>query len=169
MYPACPSSSKKAKDKINRSQSQRPAGDQSSLRLKDAKEAEDAINTDTRPYALLEPDSESKKPETSNVASGPTSSSVDLPPSDGCGAELQPKICDKQGVTEAGADSNPEKENSSPPLSKENDEAHAGHGLEPKEESREATDGAETKNQESDSIYRWSFFLYLSFLKPQCL
>ncbi|XP_039856393.1 SH2 domain-containing protein 3C isoform X1 [Simochromis diagramma] len=149
----CPSSSKKAKDKINRSQSQRPAGDQSSLRLKDAKEAEDAINTDTRPYALLEPDSESKKPETSNVASGPTSSSVDLPPSDGCGAELQPKICDKQGVTEAGADSNPEKENSSPPLSKENDEAHAGHGLEPKEESREATDGAETKNQESDSIY----------------
>ncbi|XP_005938851.1 SH2 domain-containing protein 3C isoform X2 [Haplochromis burtoni] len=149
----CPSSSKKAKDKINRSQSQRPAGDQSSLRLKDAKEAEDAINTDTRPYALLEPDSESKKPETSNVASGPTSSSVDLPPSDGCGAELQPKICDKQGVTEAGADSNPEKENSSPPLIKENDEAHAGHGLEPKEESREATDGAETKNQESDSIY----------------
>ncbi|XP_004538359.1 SH2 domain-containing protein 3C isoform X2 [Maylandia zebra] len=149
----CPSSSKKAKDKINRSQSQRPAGDQSSLRLKDAKEAEDVINTDTRPHALLEPDSESKKPETSNVASGPTSSSVDLPPSDGCGAELQPKICDKQGVTEAGADSNPEKENSSPPLSKENDEAHAGHGLEPKEESREATDVAETKNQESDSIY----------------
>lgn len=138
MYPGCPSSSKKAKDKINRSQSQRPAGDQSSLRLKDAKEAEDVINTDTRPHALLEPESKS----------------VDLPPSDGCGAELQPKICDKQGVTEAGADSNPEKENSSPPLSKENDEAHAGHGLEPKDESREATDVAETKNQESDSIYR---------------
>ncbi|XP_063334819.1 SH2 domain-containing protein 3C isoform X1 [Pelmatolapia mariae] len=159
----CPSSSKKAKDKINRSQSQRPAGDQSSLRLKDAtsKEAEDVINTDTRPEAQLEPDSESKKPETSNVASGPTSSSVDLPPSDGCGAELQPKICDKQGLTEAGADSNPEKENSSPPLSKENNEAHAGHGLESKEakeESREATAGAETGNQESDSIY--------SYMKP---
>lgn len=159
MYPGCPSSSKKAKDKINRSQSQRPAGDQSSLILKDgtSKETEDVINCDARPKAQLEPDGESKKPETSNVASGLTSSSVDLPPSDGCDAELQPKICDKQGVTEAGADSNPEKENSSPPLSKENDEAHAGHDLESKEskeESREATDGAETGNQESESIYR---------------
>ncbi|CAI5666615.1 unnamed protein product [Oreochromis niloticus] len=159
----CPSSSKKAKDKINRSQSQRPAGDQSSLILKDgtSKETEDVINSDTRPKAQLEPDGESKKPETSNVASGLTSSSVDLPPSDGCDAELQPKICDKQGVTEAGADSNPEKENSSPPLSKENDEAHAGLDLESKEskeESREATDGAETGNQESESIY--------SYMKP---
>ncbi|XP_030599100.1 uncharacterized protein LOC115789728 [Archocentrus centrarchus] len=158
----CPSSSKKGKDKISRSQSQRPAGDRSSLRLTGAKskEAEDVIKADSGPKTKLECGGESKATNASNITSGPASACEDVSPSGGSGAELQSETCDKQGVTEAGADLNPDTDSSSPPLSHENDETHADDGLqpgavsEPKEESREPAEGADTGNQQSDGIYR---------------
>lgn len=157
--PGCPSSSKKGKDKVSRSQSQRPAGDQRSVAPTGArsKEAEDIIKADRGPKTQPERGGESKATNAANITSGPASACEDLSPSGGSGAELQSEICDRQGVTEAGADSNPKTESSSPPLIQEkeaDDGLQPGAVSEPPDESREPAEGAEKGEQQSESVYR---------------
>ncbi|XP_029300245.1 SH2 domain-containing protein 3C isoform X2 [Cottoperca gobio] len=163
-----PSSNKKSKNKssIHRSQSQRPAGDKYSepLRLTATSskvtgdEAGAKANTGLSKHSLtdpkIQPTGETNATNTKNTIAGPA---VAISPSGGSRAELQPKTCDKQAITQAGADINPEV-TSSPPLSRgshEDDGLQSEPVSEPKEEaeSRELTEGADKGNQNSESIY----------------
>ncbi|TDH01962.1 hypothetical protein EPR50_G00168150 [Perca flavescens] len=164
-----PSSNKKSKDKssISRSQSQRPLRDRdcspsrlTGVRSKAAGDeagakADTVLGKDslTDPKTQPEPIGETNVTNTQNIMSA-------MSPSGGSSAALQPETCDKQNITQAGADWNPE-ETSSPPPSRGNDQINEDEWLEsrpvsePKEEaeSRQLTAGAAKGNQNSDSIY----------------
>ncbi|XP_031133798.1 SH2 domain-containing protein 3C isoform X2 [Sander lucioperca] len=156
-----PSSNKKSKDKssISRSQSQRPLRDQDCGGSKAARDeagskADTGLGKDslTVPKTQPEPIGETNVTNTQNTIST-------MSPSGGPSAALQPETCDKQSITQAGADLNPE-ETSSPPPSRGNDQINEDEGLEsrpvsePKEEAeRQLTGGADKGNQNSDSIY----------------
>ncbi|XP_008284454.1 SH2 domain-containing protein 3C [Stegastes partitus] len=172
----CPSgsgSNKRSKDKagISRSQSQRPAGDQShgSLKFTSSKavgdeavvKAESGLNqsSPTDPKTEPEPEAESKASDIQQSISG--SACEDVSPSAGSSAALQPETCDNQGRTEAGEDLNPGamKEASSAPPFWGDDGTLEVDGLEsepvsePKEETgnEEPTEGADKTNLDSDS------------------
>ncbi|XP_044030268.1 SH2 domain-containing protein 3C isoform X2 [Siniperca chuatsi] len=169
------SSNKKSKDKnsISRSQSQRPAKDHNCWppRLTDTSskvagdeagiKADTGLGKDclTDPKTHPEPTDETN---TQSTISGPIAACKDVSPSSGSSAAIQLETCDKQGITQAGADLNTE-ETSSPPLSQGSDQTRTceDDGLEPgpvsepkeKAESRELRDRADKGNQNSDSIY----------------
>lgn len=158
-------SNKKSKDKgsINRSQSQRPAGQQNcrspTLSTSSSKviEEEAVVKVDTGfnqdsltdPKAQPEPAGGSNVTNTKNSSSEATSGFEDVSPPGGSSAALQPDL-------------SPE-ETSSPPLNQGSDQiqTHEGDGLESVSvskpevlaESRELSKGADKGNQNSDSIY----------------
>ncbi|XP_039636414.1 SH2 domain-containing protein 3C isoform X2 [Perca fluviatilis] len=164
-----PSCNKKSKDKssISRSQSQRPLRDRdcSPSRLTAARskaagdEAGAKADTGLGKDSLTDPKTQPEPIVETNVTNSQNIISA-MSPSDGSSAALQPETCDKQSITQAGSDLNPE-ETSSPPPSRGNDQINEDEWLEsrpvsePKEEaeSRQLTGGAAKGNQNSDSIY----------------
>lgn len=173
-------SSKKNKDKgsINRSQSQRPAGDKNcgpqKLTANSSKvngdeavgKADTGFNQDSLsdPKAQPEPAGGSTVTNTQNSFSKTTSGFEDVSPSCGSSAALQPDAHNNDVVTKVDADLNPE-ETSAPPLIQGNDQSqtHEDDGSESVSvskpevlaESREQSEGAKKGNQNSDSIYMW--------------
>ncbi|XP_078127214.1 SH2 domain-containing protein 3C isoform X1 [Sander vitreus] len=156
-----PSSNKKSKDKssISRSQSQRPLRDQDFGGSKAARdEAGSKADTGLGKDSLTDPKTQPEPIGETNVTNTQNTIST-MSPSSGPSAALQPETCDKQSITQAGADLNPE-ETSSPPPSWGNDQIKQDEGLEsrpvsePKEEAeRQLTGGADKENQNCDSIY----------------
>lgn len=172
-----PSSSKKSKDKsISRSQSQRPAGDRDRDLLraaaiaakvnKDKAEVKDdtvlnqeSLNDDK---TKLKPVCETTGENTQNIASGTSEVCEDVAPSRGPTATLQPEACDKEEISQAGGDLNPE-ESKSAPISQEDDQTkgyeddglQSGPVTETAEVSqcKELTEGAPEGHKNSDSIY----------------
>ncbi len=156
------SSSKKSKDKsgISRSQSQRPAGQQDrwlpSITAASSKVAEDEAETglgqDSVPDSKTqpEPSCETEGTNTQNIVLCPTAACVDLSPSGGSSAVLQPETCDKLSVSQAESNLNHE-ETSSAPVSLEKDQTNEDDVSEPKTEGE--TEAADKGNQKSDSIY----------------
>ncbi|XP_037608997.1 SH2 domain-containing protein 3C isoform X2 [Sebastes umbrosus] len=169
-----PESNKKSKSSINRSQSQRPAGEKdrgkpprptaASSKVagdESGAKADTWLNKDSLPDPKTQPEptGETNVTNTPNTIPGPVSATS---PSGGSGDALQPEACNEQGVTQASVDLNPE---ASPPLpsrgndqtrTHEDDGSESGPVSDPKEEkaeSRELTEGADTGNQTSDSIY----------------
>lgn len=179
----CSSTSKKSKDKnsISRSQSQRPAGNQShaSLRLisssskvagdEAAGKEDSGLKQDSLTGPKTEPAGERNASNNKNITSGATAACEDVSPPGGWIAALQSETCHKPDLTQAGADRNPQsiKDTSPSSLSQKEekeegeDESRGADGLEsmsvsePKkeeEENKEMSDGAERGNLTSDSI-----------------
>ncbi|XP_026195582.1 SH2 domain-containing protein 3C isoform X2 [Anabas testudineus] len=172
-----PNSNKKGKDKgsINRSQSQRPAGNQKcgspTLKANSFKENQDeavvkadtGFNQDslTRPKALPEAAGGNNITHIQNSSSETTSHREDVPPSGGSGSALKADTGIKEAVTKVEEHCSPE-ETSSPPLNLGNDQIQSHEDRsesvsvsKPEEPagSRELSEGADKGNQSSQGIY----------------